>query len=172
MKVKNVGGRPQVRARDSGYFGVRWNDLCRKWQACIHDRKRKRLKYLGVFDDPVEAALAYDQGVKELFQSQMKINFPNGLPENPHRPHPPEREYKSAQLKRLDNGGGNADVVRNINKARSLVGVEPMVIKTRSCLRCDKEFISYGFSNRMCDSCDQIHKGYADYGIKSYGPAR
>jgi peptide subunit release factor 1 (eRF1) len=40
--------------------------------------------------------------------------------------------------------------LKEINKARKLVGLKPIEPTKRKCLRCDKEFISYGANHRMC----------------------
>lgn len=38
-------------------------------------------------------------------------------------------------------------------QARQLVGLEPITIKERDCLRCDRKFTSFNKSNRMCEEC-------------------
>ena len=44
---------------------------------------------------------------------------------------------------------------KEINKTRRLNEMSPIVSKTRKCLRCEKEFLSIGFANRMCHSCSR-----------------
>lgn len=56
----------------SGYRGVSWNEQMGKWQASIYDRK---MYYLGWYDDPVEAAIAYDVAAKERFGEFAYLNF-------------------------------------------------------------------------------------------------
>lgn len=39
------------------------------------------------------------------------------------------------------------------NKIRKSLGLSPIVPETKKCLRCEKEFISFGKNNRMCGNC-------------------
>lgn len=45
------------------------------------------------------------------------------------------------------------------NKVRAVSGLKPLEFKKRTCLRCDKEFISESVGNRMCINCKQIVRG-------------
>lgn len=36
------------------------------------------------------------------------------------------------------------------NRTRKILGLMPVVIRMRDCLRCDKQFKSIGFANRTC----------------------
>lgn len=55
-----------------------------KWEAGIAagekraNGKRKRV-YLGLFDDPKEAALAYDAAAREHFKDFASLNFPGAV---------------------------------------------------------------------------------------------
>ncbi len=49
----------------SGYKGVHWGKVPRKWIAQI--KVNYKLKYLGCFDDPAEAHAAYMKAAKEAF---------------------------------------------------------------------------------------------------------
>lgn len=40
-----------------------------------------------------------------------------------------------------------------VNKARRLMGLPPVVIRERECLRCEKSFTSHGRDHRMCSMC-------------------
>jgi hypothetical protein len=57
MAENNTNGRKRGH-NTSGFKGVYWNRDAKKWQAYIGFSKRQH--YLGVFDDPLSAALAYD----------------------------------------------------------------------------------------------------------------
>jgi hypothetical protein len=65
----------------SGYKGVHWHkqpsghDLSKGWRAVI--KKNKNTIHLGYFDNPVEAALAYDEAAKKYFGEFAKTNFPD-----------------------------------------------------------------------------------------------
>ena len=56
----------------SGYKGVRWE--ANKWRARI--MLNDKLKHLGYFTDPIEAAKAYDKAAVELFGEFARLNFP------------------------------------------------------------------------------------------------
>jgi hypothetical protein len=58
----------------SGYKGVTWHAQIGKWQAQIHVHGCTR--YLGVYDDASDAALAYDNAAKQLFGDFARSNYP------------------------------------------------------------------------------------------------
>lgn len=64
-----------------GYKGVSWHTGAGKWQASIcagalrPNGKRKQI-YLGIFDDPVDAAKAYDAAALQHFGEFASLNFP------------------------------------------------------------------------------------------------
>ena len=45
------------------------------------------------------------------------------------------------------------DRINGINKARSEVGLPPVVERVRECLRCNRKFKAIGNVNRMCSGC-------------------
>ena len=57
----------------SGFRGVSWFKLMRKWRATINVGGKQ--KALGYFDDPAEAAVAYDEAVREYFTIEAPTNF-------------------------------------------------------------------------------------------------
>lgn len=60
------------RDNTSGYRGVYWNASANKWQAYISVNS-KRL-YLGVFSDPWDAAVAYNDAALKHFGEFARIN--------------------------------------------------------------------------------------------------
>lgn len=60
----------------SGFKGVNWHKASRKWRASI--RANNKQIALGVFDSPVEAAMAYDKAAVELHGEFARTNFPGG----------------------------------------------------------------------------------------------
>jgi len=65
------GGRSQ-------YKGVRYDKRRKKWIAEITYKGKKR--YLGAFDDELEAAQAYDAKARQLFGPYARLNFPTHDP--------------------------------------------------------------------------------------------
>jgi hypothetical protein len=57
----------------SGYKGVCWNKSAKKWVAHIQSNSRKR--YLGLYDSPEAAALAYDIAARVLFGKFASTNY-------------------------------------------------------------------------------------------------
>jgi hypothetical protein len=53
------GELPNYHIGKSGYYGVCWNESAKKWAVQI--RIGKKVKYLGVYNDILEAARAYDR---------------------------------------------------------------------------------------------------------------
>lgn len=68
---QNTLNRKMDRDNKSGYRGVGWHIRGHKW------RSRVAGYHLGLFDDPVEAAKAYDAKALEMFGDFAKLNFPN-----------------------------------------------------------------------------------------------
>jgi hypothetical protein len=66
--------QPLGRKNTSGYKGVSWDKEKRRWVAMIKFDGRQR--NLGRFDDPIEAALTYDQAARQAFGASARLNFP------------------------------------------------------------------------------------------------
>ena len=68
---RNTGKRSH---NTSGYLGVTWCKMTQRWRAQIH-HQRKNI-HIGRYDDPVEAAAAYDRTAKDLHGEFATVNFP------------------------------------------------------------------------------------------------
>lgn len=60
----------------SQYKGVCWDTRKNKWMSVI--MKDDKLRFIGYFEDEIEAAKSYDTKAKELFEEFAWLNFPNG----------------------------------------------------------------------------------------------
>lgn len=60
------------------------------------------------------------------------------------------------QAGRFDTNRDNEIRFKKINKCRIEAGLPPMVIKNKTCLKCQNEFKSFAVANRLCDLCLQI----------------
>lgn len=74
LKQNNANSR-SARGASSKYKGVSWNKLRKKWAAYI--KKDNKQLYLGLFENEIEAAKAYDKKAAELFGKFAQLNFPD-----------------------------------------------------------------------------------------------
>ena len=65
--------RRPIRDGTSKYKGISWHKLSNKWQAYIRINRKKI--HLGVFDNEITAAKAYDKQAKRLFGEFAYLNF-------------------------------------------------------------------------------------------------
>jgi hypothetical protein len=72
-KMGTVNGRSYT----SKYKGVSWNERSGKWSANI--QKDGKARRLGMFEDEIAAAQAYDEAARELFGEYAWLNFPDGI---------------------------------------------------------------------------------------------
>jgi hypothetical protein len=77
---QNAINRRLPKNNKSGFRGVSYSKIHRKWKACI--RYNNKTIYLGLYQTPTEAARGYDVKAKELFKRYAILNFPNGLLNN------------------------------------------------------------------------------------------
>jgi len=73
-RVQNARNKRPKHNGSSRYKGVYWHISYRKWAANI--RCNGKQKYLGRFDDEIEAAVAYDRKAELLFGEFAYLNFP------------------------------------------------------------------------------------------------
>ena len=75
---QNARNSPARINNKSGYKGVSFRKSHGKWVAQINDPV-KSSRYIGYFDSPEEAALAYDEAAKRLHGEFAVLNFPLGI---------------------------------------------------------------------------------------------
>lgn len=71
--LQNGSNRLKSKNNTSGFKGVTWHTCGNKWLAQI--RVNYKTVSLGHYDDPVEAARAYDAAAKLYFGEFAKVNF-------------------------------------------------------------------------------------------------
>lgn len=74
IHIKNSANRSKNINNISGYKGVYWNEKAKKWHAQIMV-SYKRI-HLGLFQNPGDAARAYDEAAKKYFGEFARFNFP------------------------------------------------------------------------------------------------
>jgi len=75
--AENMRNRRGNRGRTL-FKGVTWQRHCRKYKATIGCNGRPT--HIGYYDDPIEAARAYDRKAQELFGEFARLNFPEDGP--------------------------------------------------------------------------------------------
>jgi len=75
---QNLANRKRFINNRSGYKGVDWRPIEKKFRARLSINKRAI--HLGYFSDPKDAAFAYDRAAKEYFGSFARINFAEEKP--------------------------------------------------------------------------------------------
>lgn len=73
--AQNMANARLPERNQSGFRGVNWFPRDGVWVARIKFERRNR--YLGRFDDPIEAALVYDDAARRLFGEFARLNFPH-----------------------------------------------------------------------------------------------
>lgn len=73
-RQQNQQNQRSYKNSSSKYLGVSWQKKNKKWRAQIQINGEKRC--LGLFDDEIEAAKAYDAGAREHFGEFANPNFP------------------------------------------------------------------------------------------------
>jgi hypothetical protein len=71
---QNLMNREKTKRSKSGYKGVFWHKIGRKWLAQI--KVNHRTFYLGLFSDVAEAAKAYDRAAVQHCAEFAMLNFP------------------------------------------------------------------------------------------------
>lgn len=74
LRLANVIENNRNRAALSGYKGVRYHKPSGKWQARITSEYKG--KHLGLFNNEIEAAKAYDEAARLLHGDFAHLNFP------------------------------------------------------------------------------------------------
>lgn len=73
----NSFNRKKAINNSSGYRGVSWNKPTKKWiTSYTYNKKRK---HIGLFNDPIKAALAYDSAVLAYRGKDAVLNFPERI---------------------------------------------------------------------------------------------
>jgi hypothetical protein len=73
---QNQHNRTSYKTNKSGYKGVSWDKRSNNWLAYV--RVNGCHKYIGHFDNVIEAAHAYDTGAKKFHKEFAVLNFPTG----------------------------------------------------------------------------------------------
>jgi hypothetical protein len=72
---QNIINRPKTKSKTSSrYRGVSFNKSCGKWGVIIHWRHKG--KWLGWFENEIDAAKAYDKAARKYHKDFARLNFP------------------------------------------------------------------------------------------------
>jgi hypothetical protein len=69
---QNCQNRPKPKHNTSGFKGVSWNNMAKKWVSAI--TRSGDVNYLGSFSCPIEAALAYNRAAIRLYGEFARLN--------------------------------------------------------------------------------------------------
>lgn len=58
----------------SGYFGVTWHEVAGRW--AVQARIKGKVTYIGLFDNIIEAAEAFDKISYRYHKKDANLNFP------------------------------------------------------------------------------------------------
>ncbi len=72
-RAQNVCNTKLSKKNTSGFKGVNWHKRAKKWQAMV--QKNNKNFFAGYFDDPEDAAHAYDEKARELHGEFASTNF-------------------------------------------------------------------------------------------------
>ena len=61
--------------KTSGYQGVSWDVKSKKWRATIYNNQQMKKIHIGFYSSELEAAIAYDQTYREMFNLKKSPNF-------------------------------------------------------------------------------------------------
>ena len=79
MRICNRSGNKsnsKIRSDNTcGFKGVNWSKFHGKWVARVGINGRR--KHIGYFDDPIQAAVAYDKAAAEIQGEFARMNFPH-----------------------------------------------------------------------------------------------
>jgi len=73
-KFENIRNRKWNDNNTSGYKGVYWHKRDRKWRSQYGINKTR--KYIGSYNNPIVAALMYDDVVSKVYGEFASLNFP------------------------------------------------------------------------------------------------
>jgi hypothetical protein len=82
-----LGLNTKQEGASSKYLGVSWCSTKRRWHVKLYLGKGQVVKFGGYFDDPVRAALKFDDLCRE-YAPDRKLNFPTDTKLTPERNNP------------------------------------------------------------------------------------
>lgn len=74
-KARTYAGQPCT----SQFKGVHWEEKRGKWRVMI--QLHGNMRFVGRFEDEVDAARAYDDAARQLFGQHARLNFPDSINE-------------------------------------------------------------------------------------------